>query len=69
MKKFFRSYLKNGRKNKAAATISRRDFLKYHGGAAGGALLLEVISKLGFWFHIEAAAKFKPEEYIGISRT
>jgi hypothetical protein len=32
MKKSFRSYLKNGRKNKAAATISRRDFLKYHGG-------------------------------------
>jgi hypothetical protein len=31
MKKSFRSYLKNGRKNKAAATISQRYFLKYHG--------------------------------------
>jgi len=31
--------------------------------------VLEVISKLGFWFHIKAAAKFKPEEYVGISRT
>ena len=30
---------------------------------------LEVISKLGFWSHIKAAAKFKPEEYVGISRT
>jgi hypothetical protein len=30
---------------------------------------LEVISKLGFWFHIKAAAKFKPEEYVGISMT
>ncbi len=31
--------------------------------------ILEVISKLGFWSHIKAAAKFKPEEYVGISRT
>jgi len=31
--------------------------------------VIEVISKLGFWFHIKAAAKFKPEEYVGISMT
>jgi len=33
-----KSFNKNGRRNKPAATISRRDFLKYS-GAAGGALL------------------------------
>jgi hypothetical protein len=33
-----KSYRKNGRRNKRAATISRRDFLKYS-GVAGGALL------------------------------
>jgi hypothetical protein len=31
-------------------------------------LLLEAISKIGFWFKIEAAARFKPEAYSGISR-
>jgi hypothetical protein len=29
---------------------------------------LEAISKKGFWFKIEAAARFKPEEYFRISR-
>ena len=26
---------------------------------------LEAISKNGFWFKVKAAARFKPEEYIG----
>ena len=29
---------------------------------------LEAISKNGFWFNIKAAGRFKPEEYISISR-
>ena len=31
-------------------------------------LMLEAISKIGFWVKIEAAARFKPEEYSSISR-
>jgi hypothetical protein len=34
----------------------------------GGYNLLEAISKKGFWFKFEAEARFKPEEYTGISR-
>ena len=32
------------------------------------ASLLEAVSKTGFWFKSEAAARFKPEEYSSISR-
>ncbi len=28
----------------------------------------DAISKIGFWFKIEAAARFKPQEYSSISR-
>jgi hypothetical protein len=31
-------------------------------------ILIEAILKNGFWFNIKAAARFKPEEYISISR-
>jgi len=31
-------------------------------------IILEAISKIGFWFKIEAAARFEPEEYYSISR-
>jgi hypothetical protein len=30
---------------------------------------LEGISKLGFWRQFKAAARFKPQEYDGISKT
>ena len=31
-------------------------------------IFLEAISKNGFWFKVEADARFKPEEYASISR-
>jgi hypothetical protein len=30
--------------------------------------LIEAISKIGFWFKVAAAARFKPEEYYSILR-
>jgi len=32
------------------------------------AIILEAVSKNGFWFNIKAAARFKPEEYWRILR-
>jgi hypothetical protein len=31
-------------------------------------MVLEAISKKGFWFKIAAGPRFKPEEYLSISR-
>ncbi len=62
-----KSGIKDGRRKKLTAGINSRDFLKYS-GAAGGALLLEAISKIGFLFKIAAGPSFKPQAYCCISR-
>ncbi len=57
--------IKDGRRKKLAAGINRRDFLKYS-GAAGGALLLEVVSKPQIRFKGKAQTDRESAAYMGM---